>query len=124
MLQLWSNTDRLVRRIIAHAKGGKPDKYQMDGKTMEKLQTDWNTLANHEHLCNSPICEEEDEKLLEITKRNIGRISQEKSLQEEQTYQEEGRTDRAYTEWKDWKTREGTRQKERLERLKETKRKS
>ena len=123
LLQLWRNTDKHVRRLIAHAQGGQPDGYQMGGKVLKKLQSEWNSLTMQEHHCNSQVCEEEDGKMLEITKRNLSRISQETSLQEEQTSQEEERTDREYTEWKDWKIREATRQTIRLGRLEESKRK-
>ena len=65
LTELWSNTDEHVRRLIAHAQGGQPEGYQMDGKALKKLKTEMDSLSEQEHHCKSKICEEEDAKMLE-----------------------------------------------------------
>ena len=80
MLELWSTTDELVLKMIAHAKGDLQDMFQLDGKTVKRLRSEWCALKAEEHNC-----EKEDAKLLEIIERNLDKIAPRTHHKEEQS---------------------------------------
>ena len=73
-------------------------------------------LAGTQHECGKRICQEEHDKMLEITRRNLDRLEQAQKETSPQEEHEEGgleRTDDEYKEWKEWRERDMKREKER-----------
>ena len=122
----WEETDKLITMMIAHAKRDPKTRFQLDGSRMRKLEADWKDVNKKEHVCkkNEENCEEEHAKLLEISGRNMTKITTKTSQQEEEkTNQVEERNDEAYTKWKEWKSRDAQNKAEREARLEEKRRK-
>ena len=120
LLKLWSESDSLVRDLIAIAKGGPHEEYQQEGKRTKRLENEWRNLAGIKHGCGKRVCQEEDEKMLEITRRNLDRLEQAQKETSLQEHQEQGgleRTDKGYQEWKEWKDRDMRRERERNDKI-------
>ena len=113
LLKLWGITDRLVTELIDHARGSPQDHqdYIKSGKQDEEIKKEYETLPNTRHKCGKKECEEEDQKLLEITWKNM-----EKTVLKESSREKE-RTDRGYLEWKEWLERDALERKEKQKRL-------
>ena len=116
--KLWTITDQLVQQLILKINGSPPSQteYQKAGN-YEELETDYNLLISKRHKCGNSIYEEEDEKLLEITKRNIEKTTRRVSSPEEE------RTDEGYLEWKAWVRRDMEEKESKKERLEKVMRK-
>ena len=71
MLELWRESDTQIEKLITKAKGGTLTKYQKDGTSRRRLEKRWEDMAGAGHVCGKMICEEENRKLLEITRRNL-----------------------------------------------------
>ena len=76
VLELWSESDTLIEDLITKAKGGTLTKYQKDGTRRRRLEKRWEDMAGTGHVCGKMICEEENRKLLEITRRNLDKLMQ------------------------------------------------
>ena len=120
VLEIWGESDTIIEELITQAKGGPLAEYQKDGTRRMRLEKRWKAMAGTEHECGKMVCEEEDRKLLEITRRNLDKLEQhekETSSQEDQEDGNQERNDEEFMEWKRWKEREVIRKKEREERI-------
>ena len=107
MLQLWSQSDRLVTELIAHAKGetqGQP-MYQLEGITAEKIISDYELISSDKHECARPTCEKDDSKMLKLIKKNLEKTIMKETKLEEKSSHEEERVDETYQKWKEWRMR-------------------
>ena len=107
MLQLWSQSDRLVTELIAHAKGGRQNQpmYQLDGTTAEKMISEYVLMSSDKHECAKPACENNDSEMLKLIKKNLEKTIMKETKLEEISSLEERRTDETYQEWKEWRRR-------------------
>ena len=83
-------------------------------------------MAGTEHECGKMVCEEENIKLLEITRRNLDKLEQDEKETSPQEDQEDGsqeRKDEEFMEWKRWRERDVKREEEREERINAQKKK-
>ena len=48
----------------------------MDGKRRRRLENGWNFLASKDHECEKKTCKAENDKLLEITRRNLDKLEE------------------------------------------------
>ena len=74
LLKFWERTDKIVLRMLAQAQGDPKAQFQLDGKTVKSLETEWETLKDEKHSCKKTKCEKEIAKLMEITGKNISKI--------------------------------------------------
>ena len=106
LLKFWERTDEMVLRKVAQAQGDPTAQFQLDGETAKRLEDEWELLEDEEHSCRRTKCEEEFAKLLEITGRNMVKITPRDYQQEGKTSHEEERQDEAYLKWKEWNVRD------------------
>ena len=74
LLKLWSSTDALVAKLIAHTKRDPQEKFQMDGDTAKLIRSEWKYLAEQRHDCDKQECREDNAELLKIVEKNMKKI--------------------------------------------------